>query len=192
MKAPRTRKGFTLVELLVVIAIIGVLVALLLPAVQAAREAARRSQCMNNLKQIGLAFQMHHDAQKFFPSGGWGHTFVGDPDEGFGKGQPGGWAYSVLPYMEMASLHDYGKGVKVTNGTTNTQKKTTNLYIVQQPVPTFLCPSRSRNPVSDTCCGPNNANFTGNTPMAKGDYAANFGDASQCTPGCPCLVEITQ
>jgi type II secretory pathway pseudopilin PulG len=182
------------VELLVVIAIIGVLVALLLPAVQAAREAARRSQCMNNLKQIGLAFQLHHDAQKFFPSGGWGNSFVGDPDEGFGKHQPGGWAYSVLPYMELASLHDYGKGVKVTNGTTNSQKKVTNTEVVQKPVPVFLCPTRARNPVSETCggCGPFNVNFTSMMPMAKSDYAANFGDASYCpqvtTPDCPCLV----
>ena len=190
MTASRKRTGFTLVELLVVIAIIGVLVALLLPAVQAAREAARRAQCMNNLKQIGLAFVNHHDSQRFFPSGGWGYNFVGDPDEGFGKSQPGGWVYSCLPYMELGTLHDIGKGVKVTNGTTNTQKKATNLIIVQTPAPVFMCPSRGRNQVSPTCCAPVNSNYDTDTPMAKSDYAGNFGDASQCVSGCPC--EVTQ
>ena len=101
---------FTLVELLVVIAIIGVLVALLLPAVQAARESARRSQCKNNMKQIGLAALLHEDTHGFFPSGGWSSHWSADSNRGFGKNQPGSWFFGVLPYLEQGNLSALGKG----------------------------------------------------------------------------------
>jgi prepilin-type N-terminal cleavage/methylation domain-containing protein len=78
------RRGFSLVEALVVIAIIGLLVALLLAGVQAAREAARRMQCQNQLKQIALAALLHENTHRHLPAGGWGNQWVGDPDRGFG------------------------------------------------------------------------------------------------------------
>ncbi|MHB8973106.1 MAG: DUF1559 family PulG-like putative transporter [Pirellulaceae bacterium] len=103
-RAPRAPSGFTLVELLVVIAIIGVLVALLLPAVQAAREAARRMQCSNNLKQQGLAFHNHHDARNAFPCGGAGTSWWAAPysAETWGHSQ---WVM-LLPYMEQSSIYE--------------------------------------------------------------------------------------
>ncbi len=101
--ASSRRLGFTLVELLVVVAIIGILVALLLPAVQAAREAARRTQCMNNLKQIGLGVHNYHDTHGTFPPGGV-HT---DPSgQGATNSRFTNWAIAILPNLEQSSLYE--------------------------------------------------------------------------------------
>ena len=89
-RSPRER-GFTLVELLVVIAIIGILIALLLPAVQAAREAARRVQCANQIRQLATGSLLHLDSQGHLPCGGWKWTWVGDPDRGFGSAHTTGF-----------------------------------------------------------------------------------------------------
>lgn len=164
-------RGFTLVELLVVIAIIGVLVALLLPAVQAAREAARRSQCSNQLRQIALAWHMHHDAHQGLPSGGWGYHWVGDPDRGFGESQPGSWAYSILPFMEATPIYNMGKGA-----TAGAAKKAALTKLLETPVATFYCPSR-RSPRAytnkDAAVAPFNANRP--TVVARSDYGGNLG-----------------
>ncbi|MEJ7637756.1 MAG: DUF1559 domain-containing protein [Singulisphaera sp.] len=101
--ARRHRGGFTLVELLVTITVIGILIALLLPAVQASREAARRTHCANNLKQIGLAFQTHHDQLGYFPTAGgdWGSapTYINGSPAVVAQ-QGAGWGYQVMPYIE--------------------------------------------------------------------------------------------
>lgn len=165
--------GFSLVELLVVIAAIGVLTALMLPAVQAAREAARRSQCQNNLKQIALALLNHHEIARRFPSGGWGHKWAGVPGRGSGPDQPGGWAYSILPQIEESSLHDLGQGL---SGADAHAAYTLRL---QTPVALFVCPTRrgaATWPIVDLFAYVRTPKPFGNVGTApRGDYAINGG-----------------
>ncbi|MEO0531643.1 MAG: DUF1559 domain-containing protein [Planctomycetota bacterium] len=130
------QSAFTLVELLVVIAIIGILVALLLPAVQAAREAARRTQCKTNLKNIGLALVNHHDTHGFFPSGGWGFLWMPDPDAGYGESQPGSWFYSLLAFIEEGNLRDIGAGLAQAD------KPDAMRQLLVAPISVLNCPSR--------------------------------------------------
>src|SRR4051794_15647929 len=103
MRLSRARvRAFTLIELLVVIAIIAVLIALLLPAVQQAREAARRTQCKNNLKQYGLGLHNYHDTCNGFPIAGQGSTVATDKEGGNSANPRSGWQVYILPYMEQA------------------------------------------------------------------------------------------
>ncbi len=181
------KAGFTLVELLVVIAIIGILIALLLPAVQAARESARRTQCVNNLKQMGIAFQNHHDSHKHFPTGGWGWFWVGDPDKGFDDNQPGGWIFNILPFMEQTALWETSAGL------TGQAKLDANARLLGRPVQYFNCPSRRqtilyRENQPPTAYNNVNTALLGNPAFAaKSDYAVNCGDQNrhQC-PGTNC------
>ena len=174
------RIGFTLVELLVVIAIIGILVALLLPAVQAAREAARRNQCSNNLKNLALAAINHHDTAKHFPTGGWGWWWVGDPDRGFGRKQPGGWLFNLMPFTEESAAYELasdGKPNVVTPQQQNAIRR-----IVVQPLPLIGCPSRRAGqvfpkPADGTFIAYNSApNPASSNVAGRSDYAINCGD----------------
>jgi len=172
--------GFTLVELLVVITIIGILIALLLPAVQAAREAARRIHCGNNVKQLALGCLQHENAQGFFPTGGWSVGNLGDPDCGFGKSQPGGWVYNVLPFVEQGALHDLGIGA-----TTVAKKNEAQKTRVATPLPVFACPTRRPPivmPFSPGCIpwfgdgAGGVANLSSDLGKTCSDYAISVGD----------------
>jgi len=175
--AASLRSAFTLVELLVVIAVMGILIALLLPAVQSAREAARMVECKNHLKQIGLGWLSHHTAHNTFPTGGWGSNWTGDPDQGFDKRQPGGWAYNTLPYIEEEILHDLGQGM-VYGGTPD--KKDTLAQTTQSATSLFLCPSRRPQTVpfifTRQSASFANINLRTVSNVWRGDYAANAGD----------------
>ena len=168
--AARVRRAFTLVELLVVIFIIGMLIALILPAVQASRESSRRNSCRNHLKQLGLGMLNHEASQGRFPTGGWGFAWVGDPDRGSDKRQPGGWAYSVLPYVEQNNLAQIGKGES------DAQKKNDVTVMVQIPVGVFNCPSRRSTELSELAQNPPPKNFNLVAKVAQTDYAVNAGD----------------
>lgn len=171
------RRGFTLVELLVVIAIIGVLISLLLPAVQAAREAARRVQCANHLKQLATAFLMHHDTHGFYPSGGWHTTWIGDPQRGYGPDQPGGWVFNILPYMEQEQVRNMAATAPAS------ARKQILGEMLAVPIPSLYCPSRRpaipNAPRSDLASVLINATLPASRVVGKTDYAACVGNASQ-------------
>lgn len=176
---PLMNAAFTLVELLVVIAIIGVLVGLLLPAVQAAREAARRIQCSNNLKQLSLALINHHDTYRCFPSGGWGFYWTGDPDRGSGTQQPGSWAFSILPFIEQANVYTLASDGQPNSITP--QQLAGAAKMSEVPLATFICPTRrsvslyTRSLVIPVPGG--HAWNADPVPMVnKSDYAMNAGD----------------
>jgi prepilin-type N-terminal cleavage/methylation domain-containing protein len=175
-----SRKGFTLVELLVVIAIIGILIALLLPAIQAAREAARRIECGNHLKQIATAMHDYVNAEKRFPSGGWGIGYAPHPDRGMGVNQTGSAFYVLLPYMENNPLYEMGKGVGPM--TDNATLKSANQRRLMSPVATFNCPSR-RDPKNYPYVSLKSLKLCTNPQQsARTDYAANGGEVFRAMP----------
>ncbi|QDV78948.1 DUF1559 domain-containing protein [Botrimarina mediterranea] len=169
--------GFTLVELLVVIAIIGILVALLLPAVQAAREAARRNQCKSQLKQLALGSINHHDVHSHFQTGGWGWAYIGDPDWGFGKDQPGGWVFNTLPFIEEQALRDSSGDGQRTDASGRRPDRTQlemARAVVQTPVKLTNCPSR-RPAIPYKRWGGTLKNALTPEESIKMDYAINAG-----------------
>src|SRR4051812_26827081 len=195
LRRRRSRRGFTLIELLVVIAIIAVLIALLLPAVQAAREAARRSQCVNNMKQIGLAFMNYESVMGCFPAGSVGpNTGTGSApkfptgwyDTAHGTGTPlgfFGWPAAILPHMEQMQIFNtinFGLPMYTTTffehtsaGAAGSERgplgSLANSTAAKSTPASFLCPSARRSP----------------TDREQKDYSVNGGMALNGKCVCP-------
>ncbi|MFV1968740.1 MAG: DUF1559 domain-containing protein [Pirellulaceae bacterium] len=170
----RERRAFTLVELLVVIAIIGILVALLLPAVQAAREAARRMSCSNNMKQLGLA--LHNYADKYKEALGFNSDRINDAVYTSAQVKDFSWIVSVLPYLEQQPLYDQinfediGSNIGTVvgaNGITNAQLRQTVLSVV-------ICPSNDQEPLRQNQ-GVGYAGINNGGPAGGTDYVGSLG-----------------
>jgi len=176
------RRGFTLIELLVVIAIIAVLIALLLPAVQSAREAARRIQCVNNLKQIGLAMHNYHDTVGGFPPGG-----IGAPQTWIGSWWS--WAAFILPHFEQAPLYNSINfssgnigGFAGNGGNFSPENSTANRTIITN----YLCPSDESNRLFNDLAFVSMRDFDGTQEGLKTaavtNYVVNWGDMRIANP----------
>lgn len=176
-RVPKTsRSAFTIIELLVCIAVIGILMALLLPAVQMARESARRVQCQNNLKQLSLAVIQHEDTFNVYPSNGWGYQWMGDPDRGSGIKQPGGWIYQILPFIERADMHNIGAGLP------DPLKRLELAELSSMTLSAVRCPTRP----APAACPRDPVIVWRNAELAshfsRTDYVANAGDRLLRTP----------
>jgi prepilin-type N-terminal cleavage/methylation domain-containing protein len=176
----RAPSGFTLIELLIVVGIICLLIQILVPAVMSAQEAARRTQCENNMRQIGLAVMHHHDSVGHYPTGGWGPLWQGDPVRGRGKDQPGSWIFNVLDFLDQNSVRS------MTAGKTGMEKAEAIVQMVGTPISLFACPDRRKAmplPVSPRHLKTNDEFMLLIPLAARSDYAINTGDYGGGQPG---------
>jgi len=179
----RPRRGFTLIELLVVIAIIAILIALLVPAVQKVRDAAARTQCQNNLKQIGIACLMFVDVYKSLPASRTVHSYPGqaaellnpnadEPDNDEGGAAAPNWAVSILPYLEQQQIYDAWDLSSTSVAPYDVAWNLQSQQARETPVPVYLCPAFPRGTLLSPAAQNNGA------PGAVGDYAACIGTVS--------------
>lgn len=164
----RLKKGFTLIELLVVIAIIAILIALLLPAVQQAREAARRSTCKNNMKQLGLAFHNYHDTHSSYP-----FSWFLDPRD-LSNPKAGCYGIMLLPYLDQAPLYNlWNSSYPALNQLAAYPQVAQNLTVIGTPLPVFMCPSTPEATKHDYDLTP--AGFPLSWTAARSDYGPASG-----------------
>jgi prepilin-type N-terminal cleavage/methylation domain-containing protein len=174
------RHGFTLVELLVVIAIIGILVALLLPAVQSAREAARRMQCQNNMKQTALAMHNHHDAKGYFPHGVYNYldSTTSSPDPYNQMQNRRCWFHDMLPYIEQQALYDQFD----THMKMHSSHSALAFPGMMTVVSSMCCPSDGNSPKVKTFwggLGTEHQGFSGNLVLLAGSGYFNEGGVTK-------------
>lgn len=156
-------QGWTLIELMASLAVVAILTAMLLPAVQHIRESARRTSCQNQIRQCAMASLSHVVSQGFYPTGGWGYGWLGDSGRGFGRNQPGGWGFTLLPFLEQQSLFEQGDSAF------------NRMQLAQTASAPYRCPSRASAQL-----GPSSSMRPFNSYwvqfVAKTDYAFCEGD----------------
>ncbi len=157
-------KGFTLVEVLVVIVVVVILLGLLVPAVQGAREAARRTQCKGNLRQVALACRNFASRHGILPYPGWDAGYVGDPDLRVDANRNGGWLYLILPFVERTNLHEMGAGLTGAAKSAEFGKR------AMIAVPLYTCPGRG-SPLFKGFKAFANATIPAGSSIARTDYA---------------------
>lgn len=178
-QTPERDGGFTVVELLIVVGIVAVLVALLVPAVQLAREAARATACRHHLGQLSKAAQHHESSLRHLPSGGWSDGWLGVADRGSGVRQPGGWTFSILPFVGQSDLMK--RVTDVTSGDAAARYR----ELAESPVSVFACPSRRSSTALPLAAGSFLVALDTEvslTRATRSDYAANAGTSASCPP----------